>query len=278
MIVVGYGHWLGWLERSGRLEAAAAPADRATQNLVSTYIDAMQARLAPLTVQGRIGQLGRALSAMAPDQDWTWLSRAADWLRAIARPVREKQERMQDAQTLVELGISLILLGKNVDNQSAFQRAVLHRDGLMIALLARRPLRLRSFAAIRIDQHLVRRDQEWWLSFEPSDDKIKRALTFPFPRTLTEALEVYLAEHRPALIKGRGNVAAKRPETTGLWIAKGGAMMGSSAIGVQVRARTEAAFGSPINPNLFRDCVANSVGIQDPDYVRLIVPILGHAG
>ena len=276
MVVVGYGHWLGWLGRTGQLDSASAPADRVTQVRVSAYLEAMRAGLAPLTIQGRIGQLGRALRAMAPDKDWTWLSRAADWLRAAASPVREKQPRMQNAQTLVELGMNLMRRGQEAHDYSATQRAIFYRDGLMIALLAHRPLRLRSFAAITLGQHLVKRDRKWWLSFKPSDVKTKQKLTMPFPETLNEALAVYLAEHRPALIKGSRKARDDRSDTAGLWIAMGGAMMGASAISVQIRTRTKVAFGNPINPNLFRDCVATSIAIQDPDYVRMIVPILGH--
>ena len=277
MVVVGYGHWLSWLDRTRQLAPATTPASRVTQVRVTDYLESMLARLAPLTVQGRIGQLGRALRALAPGQEWTWLSRAADWLRAGAAPVREKRARMQDAQRLIDLGMSLMQRAQEADDHSVIQHAALYRDGLMIALLAHRPLRLRSFAAITLDEHLVKQKRNWWLSFSPSDVKTKQRLDMPFPETLIEALELYLAEHRPVLIRGRRKVAAERPVTAGLWIAKGGAMMGASAISVQIKSRTESAFGKPVNPHLFRDCVATSIAIQDPDHVRMIVPLLGNA-
>ncbi len=277
MVIVGYGHWLGWLERTGQLDSASTPAARVTQVRVTTYLESMAARLAPLTVQGRIGQLGRAMRALAPEQDWTWLSRAADWLRAVAAPVREKRARMQDAQKLVELGVALMHQAQEDTDHLAIQKAVLYRDGLMIALLACRPLPLRSFAAITLDEHLVKHDRGWWFSFKPADVKTKQKLEMPFPASLDEALERYLAEYRHALIQRRRKVAAEQSSVAGLWIAKGGAKMGASAISVQIRSRTRAAFGAPINPHLFRDCVARSFAVQDPDYVRMIVPILGHA-
>ena len=276
MIIVGYGHWLGWLDRTGQLQKGTTPAGRVTQARVTSYLEAMRKRLAPLTVQGRIGQLGRALRAMAPDLEWTWLIRTADWLRADASPVREREDRMRDAQTLAELGMSLMHRAEEADDYTPVQRAVLYRDGLMIALLAHRPLQLRSFAAITLDDHLIMRDGKWWLSFAPSEIKTKRALNVPFPEALVNELAQYLAEHRPALTKRRRKTAVERPTTAGLWIAKGGAMMGASAISVQIRSRTQGAFGRPINPHLFRDCVATSNAIDDPNHVRMIVPVFQH--
>jgi integrase len=36
------------------------------------------------------------------------------------------------------------------------------------------------------------------------------------------------------------------------------------------------AFGRPINPHLFRDCLATSIAIHDPDNVRMAAALLGH--
>jgi integrase len=39
---------------------------------------------------------------------------------------------------------------------------------------------------------------------------------------------------------------------------------------------TARAFCRPINPHLFRDCVATSIAIHDPKNVRMAATILGH--
>jgi integrase len=39
---------------------------------------------------------------------------------------------------------------------------------------------------------------------------------------------------------------------------------------------TRAELGRSVNPHLFRDCVATSIAIDDPDHVRIVAPLLGH--
>ena len=230
-----------------------------------------------MTVQGRVGQLGRAMRALAPDADWSWLSRAADRMRAEAAPVREKRSRMQEVQALADLGIGLMRRAQASDEHFAIERAVLYRDGLIIALLAHRPLRIRTFAAITLGQHLTQRDKEWWLAFAAADTKTRQPIEMPFPDALVPHLELYIDQHRPVLLKGKPVPGQERRATAALWIAKGGRMMSSDAINVQVTTHTRTAFGQPVNPHLFRDCAATSIAIQDPERVRMIVPILGHS-
>jgi integrase/recombinase XerD len=102
-------------------------------------------------------------------------------------------------------------------------------------------------------------------------------MEMPFPEALVGHLQCYLDEHRPALQVGRSKLGETRPATEALWLGKGGRMLGKSAISLQIRRHTEEAFGQSVNPHLFRDCAATSIAIQDPEHVRMILPILGHA-
>lgn len=181
MAVDGYGHWLTWLERTGQLDPASTPASRATRERVQAYAEAAALRLAPMTVQTRVNDLSRSLRAIAPGHDWKWIARAADRLRSQAVPVREKRSRMQDAQTVVGLGIQIMDRARASDPHFAVQRAILYRDGLMIALLMYRPLRMRSYAALTLEQHLVRRGDAWWMALSGTDTKTGRPMEMPFP-------------------------------------------------------------------------------------------------
>jgi site-specific recombinase XerD len=277
MVVDSYGRWLTWLARTEQLDRSARPEDRVTRERVAAYAEALLVGNAPMTVQGRIGQLGRAMRALAPVADWSWLSRAADRMRAEAAPVREKRSRMQEVQALADLGLGLMRRAQASDEHFAIQRAALYRDGLIIALLAHRPLRIRTFAAVTLGQHLTRRDKEWRLAFAAADTKTRQPLEMPFPDGLVPCLELYLGQHRPVLLRGKPVPGQARPPTSALWIAKGGRMMSSDAISVQITTHTRTAFGQPVNPHLFRDCAATSIAIQDPEHVRMIAPILGHS-
>ncbi len=63
--------------------------------------------------------------------------------------------------------------------------AAMFRDGLMIALLAARPVRLSNLASIDINRHLERLGEDYWLVFPSEEVKNRRHLEFPLPRSLT---------------------------------------------------------------------------------------------
>ena len=78
-------------------------------------------------------------------------------------------------------------------------QARLYRDGLMIACLAYRPLRLANFISLELGHHLQRRGSGWWLEIPAAETKTRRAITLPFPEPVVPALERYLAYWRPQL-------------------------------------------------------------------------------
>ena len=73
-----------------------------------------------------------------------------------------------------------------------------YRDGLMIALLAARPLRRRNFAMITIGQHLIRVGPDWRLLFAAADTKTGQPIETDLPDRLVPYLEHYLCAVRPA--------------------------------------------------------------------------------
>jgi len=275
MIVDGYGFWLSWLAWTGQLDKATSPGRRVTRDAARAYLASMEPRLAAMTIQGRIRQLGRAMRAMAPEDDWRWLFKAADRLRSKAVAVREKRSRMQEVNLLVDLGVDLMRRAASSDDHFALSRAVLYRDGLMLSLLALRPYRRRTFSALSIGKHLVQRHGGWWIDIYPEDNKTKRHDSAPFPEDLVEALNVYLREHRPVLLQNKSK-KLKAAKSSALWIAKGGQQMGDSAISVQLSRHTKAAFGRSVNLHLFRDCAATSIAIHDPAHICSVQAILGH--
>jgi len=52
--------------------------------------------------------------------------------------------------------------------------------------------------------------------------------------------------------------------------------MTEMAIYYRIRTHTQRAFGTPINPHLFRDAAATTLAIADPVHVRVAAPLLGH--
>jgi hypothetical protein len=55
-----------------------------------------------------------------------------------------------------------------------------------------------------------------------------------------------------------------------------GSPMTAIAIYDRIRKHTREAFGTVLNPHLFRDAAATTLAIADPENVRVAAPLLGH--
>jgi integrase/recombinase XerD len=275
LIVNGYGRWLTWLIMNGVLDPLMPPAVRVVPERLRAYAADLRATVGSFTVATRIQQLGNAMRAMAPEQNWRWILRAAGRLRARAVSVRDKRRSLQSPEKLVALGMTLMAQADDPASGRPAERAAGYRDGLLIALLAQLPMRGRNLRSILGGQHLIRRGTEWWLEFAAAETKTRRQhLEFPFPPDLVPQLQRYMEVYRPVLL-ARGDRQTDAP-LTALWVSKQGRQMGYAAIGHQVRQRTQQAFGIALSPHRFRDCAATAIAINAPEQVRLILPILGH--
>lgn len=266
----GYGRWLTWLECQGLLLADETPQDRVTRERVVAYIHDLSAINAKQTILSRLQELDNTLSAMAPSKDCSWIRRIAARVRARRDDDSDKRRRIRTTAELFERGICLMDGAKG----TPLQQAVHYRDGLMVAMLAARPLRRKNFAAVRIDKHLIKRENTWWLAFAADEVKNRQPIEVPLPSFLTPYLNEYLARHRPVLTKAHGRW--HKPARNALWVSKDGSPMTEIAIYFRINKRTEQAFGTPINMHLFRDCAATSIAIEDPAHVRIAASLLGH--
>jgi integrase/recombinase XerD len=147
--------------------------------------------------------------------------------------------------------------------------AYVYRDGLMIALLAVIPLRRRTFAALEIDQHLVKTGDLWALDIPAEDTKTRRPLEFPILKELSARIDVYLGRYRRRI---PGADTHK-----GLWASHLGGCTCAPAIGQTIRKRTSSALGFGVSPHRFRHAAASLWAIHDPANVRGAKDLLGHA-
>jgi hypothetical protein len=154
-IVYGYGRWLQWLDHRGQLDPANSAGDRITFDRVRAYLTDLQRHNATQTVMNRLIQLSVAARVMSSDRDWAWLNRMAGPIRAQHRPARPKRPRLIATRDLFDLGVDLMAAAERKD--SACGRATAYRDGLLVALLAVRPLRLANLVGLTLDRTLVLR-------------------------------------------------------------------------------------------------------------------------
>ncbi len=148
-------------------------------------------------------------------------------------------------------------------------RAIDYRDGLLIAMLAARPVRRANLTDIRIGRHLIRAEDKWILLFEAPETKQRQPLEFVLPAALAPYLERYLKTYRLIF------AGADRHDY--LWASTQGRPMRAHNTFTRISLRTAKAFGRSVNPHLFRDCAATSLALRNPVHVYAAAPLLGHS-
>jgi len=202
----GYGRWLHWVSETG-LGLDERPADRVTPQKARAYVTDLRRLNSDSTVLCRIQELYDAIRVIAPDRDWAWLRRGQNRLRARCEPVRDKMGRIQPADVLVELGKTLMT--EAATSKSALRRAVLYRDGLIIAFLAFRFVRLSNLAMITLGLHLVRHTDGYRLCFSGPEMKGGRPFEAMVPAALVVAFDRYIDHHRPIPADPRRSSASR---------------------------------------------------------------------
>ena len=287
--VRSYGRWLGWLTAQGVELDAEAPASRLTLERIRAYIAFVQEGRASVTVASYAGVLCMVMRALFPDADWGWLRAVQRRLRRRSIPMRHKQQRLVPTNDLRQLGLDLMeRAGAVLDEprtaatppRPRIAAARDYRDGLLIALLASRPLRVGNLLGIEIGKHLRRSGDRTTLSFKARETKQNRTLHTVWPEDLALALTRYLAEVRPMLIAAPapGNIARyTKPLGARLWVGQGGTPLSPAGLQKALKRHTVRRFGHIVNAHLFRDCVATTLGNEDPNHVRYAAPLLGHS-
>lgn len=269
-VVKGYGKWLGYLTMRGWLDPALSPAERVTPARLEGYVQWMAGEgLASTTIASRITDLREAVRTMDPNADDAVLRRLISALRARESPTRNKHMRILPPDEILEATLSYLdgLQSLTCDNELI--RASWHRTGLALAILACRPIRLKNLTALSLGINLVRSGGIWRCHFDAADTKERRHLSFTLPAILDAHMEIHLARYRPQLLQGA--------KSDHLWLSTRGRPASAQALYVGICLLTTTLFGRPINPHLFRDCVASAIATRDPEHVLIAARILGHA-
>jgi integrase/recombinase XerD len=276
-VAEGYGRWISWLAENQQLDPHSSPDERVEPQRVKAYVDALRAINAPATVLSRIQELYLALTVMSPEHDWTWLRQIETRFKRTVVVGLNKCTGLPSSDRLYALGLALMAEAET--RMSGTLQAVQYRDGLMISLLAARPLRRHNFAAMEIGRHLLRQgDDSYWIRFQGAETKTHIPIEVPFPAALVPYLERYLSTYRPRLAECEGywrTVRALRPLST-LWLSQHGTPMAEVAISGRFKKLTRDRLGHAVTMHRFRDSAATSIAIEDPEHVRITMCILGH--
>ena len=271
---VGYGRYLSWLHRGGILVEDEAVTTRITEDRLARFTTDLQATVSSCSVATSISTLALAARALAPDADWSWLSRRSTRLKRKVQPSRDKRHAIQHTLELYRLGKQIMdTADRGKPNVSTAHR---YQSGLMIALLAARPLRIRNFQAIALGTSLRWDGRRYWLTFSAADTKTGGAIDEPVPDDLTLYLETFLRGWRPILVrqanKRSGDALHRR-----LWVNRYGAPMREATLRHAIEVHTKRHFGTAVWPHLFRDCLLTSVAVDSPDLMAISATLLGHA-
>jgi integrase len=263
-----YGAFLGFLQRRNRLERHASAAAQVTVANVEAYITDLKARVRSVTVYNCIYKLRRAAELLAPTAEFSWLAEIEKDLALVMEP-RSKFDRLVLTGRLVEAGLTLVAeAGRFATHDLAHARGI--RNGIMIALLALCPIRLKNFAALEIGQTFKDLQGRWWITLPGNMTKTGRPDERPVPAWLNRDIDVYLNQSRPVLLRSR-------PFTNALWISSTtGRPMTTKNIGTLISKITFETLGVDVSPHLFRTAAASTAAAYGGNTPHLASALLNH--
>jgi site-specific recombinase XerD len=266
-----YGYFLDLMKRQGLLDLNKAAGDHVTRVNVDAYVTELNGRVGSVTVQGSIYKLRRASELIDPARDLYWLADIEKDLALVMRP-RSKADRWVLTEVLVEAGLTLIAEAENSRKMSKLDQARQVRNGLMVAMLAMHPIRLKNFAALEIGRSLIEVKGSWWIVLSASETKEDRPEERRVDDLLKLALDRYLRKHRVAL------AGADRPPPA-LWLSSNdGAPMSYAGVERVIIDTTQSTVGVAVSPHLFRTSIASSAAMHGGANPHLASALLHHRG
>ncbi len=273
-VAKGYGRYLTFLKRH-HPEVLDRPVEhRITYDFVKSFVENLvSVGNRKMTILDRLQELHSIAVILAPTKSFRFLKDFEARVRARMSDKEKPEQRFVTADELLFLGFRLM---ENAPKQSTARlQAIDYRDGLIIALLALRPMRRKNFAALRLEYNIVKRNGSWRIILHPDETKTHVHSDVEWPSDLVQALEIYLDIHRPVLmaIKGRW----QKPIGDSLWVSSNGSPLTQMSFYQQVTKRTEDHLGKSINPHQFRHIAASTMAMEKPVHVRASASILGHS-
>ena len=262
-----YAYFLSFLTEKAKLNSHGPAAASVTEENIMLYVRYLEPRVSSVTLAQSLYKVSRVAACLAPERDWRWLKRVARRLDLRAKP-RDKRHEVVEIRALFELGLHLMDEAGKTDNLTSLGRALLYRDGLVVALLAANPLRRANIAALEIGKTLVKDGTTWSLEIPAEQTKERRLHLAVLPDWSVLCIDRYVHYYRPLL---------PNAETTGrLWLGRSGRPLGESGLYDLVRRRTGAAFGKRINLHLFRSCLITSTAVHHGAQMGLAMTVLRH--
>jgi site-specific recombinase XerD len=154
--------------------------------------------------------------------------------------------------------------------KTALARAVGVRNGLLIALLALHPIRIKNFAALAVADTFINIDGRWWLHIPSEDTKSRRVDERQVPEFITDLVDSYVNTHRAVLCRGDA-------ENLALWVSSTtGRQLTTKNLGTLISKLTRETIGVDVSPHLFRTAGASTAAVYGGNHPHLASALLNH--
>jgi integrase len=140
-----------------------------------------------------------------------------------------------------------------------------------IAILIFAPIRLSNLVSIELGKNLIKPgglNKPFWLVFPHYDVKNRVDLNFKLDQPLTDLIDEYIHEFRPAVLRA----------TNAPWLFPGddGDPKTANTFGIQITERIEKSIGLRITPHQFRHAAAAIYLKHRPGHYETVRQLLGH--
>ncbi len=274
-VVLDAGRFLNWHRMQGvAINSPAALVDAATPAALAAFATAERKRLRHSSLATAMGNVIGLVRSLCPGWDPSAAYRIVDRIKAHARREPRMPRLIADPVVLYEAGLAK--MDRSLDEALVVADIEGWQSGLMVALCAAAPVRIRNFAAIVLGEHL-RPDPEnaaWWLRLASEETKTQRSDDWPVPEGLLPYLDHHVSQVRPNLLaRGRRNT-----DHGALWIGAFGQPLEVQGVRARIKTVTAEMLAHPITPHRFRHSAATGFALRYPDRPRDTAALLGHAG
>jgi integrase len=259
-----YGYLLDYCHHRSVLDSGMPAGSHVTPETVEPFLAELKARVGSVTVAQTMRKIRRAAELINPALDLEWLREIEKGLEYEAIP-RAKYHRLVDADRIVAGGIG------EMDDVLAVQEpnwheALRYRNGLMIALCATCPIRLKNITQLRVGVNFLDCEDHWLISLPAEDTKERRLDERRIPGFLKPYIDHWM-QMKEDLLPSSGNA---------LWASRYGGGVGYAQIEKLITETTRKLYGKPVNPHLLRDCAVHFVAIHAGDQMGIASGVLNH--
>ena len=258
-----YGYFLGCCAGVGLLDLNAEAAGHVTPTAINRFLSDLQ-NVGSVTRANYLTKVRRMAELLAPQREFSWLREIEAGLKEDARP-QWKANRVVESDRLLALGIELMRRAEKAPSMTANERRRTYRDGLMIALLALCPVRLKNLVGLRIGQQIREVDGSWWIVLDGSETKTGRADERPIAPILTPFIRAWIDRWRPSFSQGNDWFWPS-------WKAR----LAYTYVGTVISRVTHRELGVTVNPHLFRDSAVLTVANHAGAHMEIASGLLQH--